>query len=920
MEHNKLKAPALPGHTPFLPNSRISPTDIYGGKTQTHHTGDLTKLKITKVNSPVNETYLTSLIERDAAIAIDSNNLTKPEVAHEQAYIQKMVVKLPPNLRESVMSIVNVSMNNNANSKAIIDSIRKDLKQLRDDLKKKTDEADGSAKTCSVYRERVKTLENTVNSLKDTISQRDSVAVRTRGVVSRLSATNRMLIDTIDALDKSVLKEDKSKPMDMPAGRSNLLLPISSNVKPDPPSPKTQLHKSLQMLQNSNQTKAEGNKFGSMFYGATAGSVNYGTHEEEEVVDNKDHPGIAVVTVGGTDKLRESLLRLAREHLKSLKASEVMEKEISDLRDNIKTIERNNKQLKVEIEDLKLERGIDPVGEGDKSSDNSYIVNTTRFYGKVDERFKVLMNRHSIDSTDALIKFRRIVSFMVNAPSSMQFNDVIEYFTSREAHKLFEVELICVFIKQKKSDIMNKYTSRSSLPQAIDVAQTKSIAGDVIKHCKVGRFNSLQRVMHFRPEIDGCSGVIVKKLLSVPLSVTADDNEHAGGCIQLLNRFGPTGFSEVDELFMLVIADFLDSLLKSCENYKLVVDKEDLFKCILAIPDKLYKLGPTKLSIGARPLQFQEILSVLEDVACGTLKCAKVRAFLNCKYCSNTLGSGYMLAFEEDINLDSSVSKSLPSSVPLRQISVESGVAGYVIARGFLYVAEVEDIRVNPSVDIESVGSTMIAIPILGANQEVLGCVEMILGIMSPPLRLEEGDTNRVTFTEAALMIAKQFASPLKYLLDSCKVDNKDSVAATSDTAILKQELDSNISLINELRASLSQAHDEYTALNKKTISLQNSLTEMGKKQSSNTYLEQLEEAKGHNLEYKNRIAALEAKLAVKETTIATLTQQIEKMANDNLMKLVQENTSSPWRECVDENGNVYYYNSETNESSWEKP
>jgi hypothetical protein len=53
--------------------------------------------------------------------------------------------------------------------------------------------------------------------------------------------------------------------------------------------------------------------------------------------------------------------------------------------------------------------------------------------------------------------------------------------------------------------------------------------------------------MHFRPEIDGCSGVIVKKLLSVPLSVTADDNEHAGGCIQLLNRFGPTGFSEVDE-------------------------------------------------------------------------------------------------------------------------------------------------------------------------------------------------------------------------------------------------------------------------------------------------------------------------------------------------------------------------------------
>jgi DNA repair exonuclease SbcCD ATPase subunit len=169
-------------------------------------------------------------------------------------------------------------------------------------------------------------------------------------------------------------------------------------------------------------------------------------------------------------------------------------------------------------------------------------------------------------------------------------------------------------------------------------------------------------------------------------------------------------------------------------------------------------------------------------------------------------------------------------------------------------------------------------------------------------------------------MIAKQFASPLKYLLDSCKVDNKDSVAATSDTAILKQELDSNISLINELRASLSQAHDEYTALNKKTISLQNSLTEMEKKQSSNTYLEQLEEAKGHNLEYKNRIAALEAKLAVKETTIATLTQQIEKMANDNLMKLVQENTGSPWQECVDENGNVYYYNSETNESSWEKP
>ena len=872
----------------------------------------MNKLKLTKVNSPVNETYLTSLNERDATIALDNSNLVKPEVVHEQAYVQKMVLKLPPSIRESVMSIVNVSMNNNANSKAIIDSIRKDLKQLRDDLKKKTDEADGSAKTCSIYRERVKTLENTVNSLKDSISQKDSVALRTRGVVGRLSATNRMLIDTIDALDKSVLKEDKSKPMDMPANRSNLLLPISSNVKPDPPSPKTQLHKNLQnlqMLQNSNITKQDSNKFGSMFFGAV-GSVNYGSQEEEEVIENRDHAGTAVVTVGGTDKLRESLLRLAREHLKSLKASEVMEKEISDLRDNMKSIERNNKQLKVEIEDLKLERGIDPeAGDGDKTSDNSYIVNTTRFYGKVDERFKVLMARHSIDSTDALIKFRRIVSFMVNAPTTMQFNDVVQYFTSRDAHKLLEVELIAVFIKQSKSDIMHKYTSRSILPETIDLLQTKSIAGDVIKHCKVGRFNSLQRVMHFRPEIDGCSGVIVKKLLSVPLSVTANDDEHAGGCIQLLNRFGTTGFSEVDELFMLVIVDLFNSLLKSCENYKLVVDKEDLFKCILSAPDNLYKIGPTKLSIGAKPLQFQEILSALEDIACSTLKCAKVRAFLNCKYCNNTLGSGYMLAFEEDINLDSTASKSLPSSVPMRQISVESGVAGIAIARGLVYIAEPEDIRVNPSVDIESIGGAMIAIPILGTNQEILGCIEMIAGIMSPPFRVEEEDSKRITFTEAALMISKQVAAPLKYLLDSCKIDDTSSVADNSDTAGLKLELESYKSLTNELRANLNQARDEYNALHTKNIILQNNLAEIQKNQNSNAQKEN-----------EDRMAALEAKLSVKESTIIALTQQIEKMANDNLTKLVHGNASSDWQECVDENGNVYYYNSATQESTWEKP
>lgn len=874
----------------------------------------MNKLKLTKVNSPVNETYLTSLNERDATIALDNSNLVKPEVVHEQAYVQKMVLKLPPSIRESVMSIVNVSMNNNANSKAIIDSIRKDLKQLRDDLKKKTDEADGSAKTCSIYRERVKTLDNTVNSLKDSISQKDSVALRTRGVVGRLSATNRMLIDTIDALDKSVLKEDKSKPMDMPANRSNLLLPISSNVKPDPPSPKTQLHKNLQnlqMLQNSNITKQDGNKFGSMVFGAV-GSVNYGSQEEEEVIENRDHAGTAVVTVGGTDKLRESLLRLAREHLKSLKASEVMEKEISDLRDNMKSIERNNKQLKVEIEDLKLERGIDPeAGDGDKTSDNSYIVNTTRFYGKVDERFKVLMARHSIDSTDALIKFRRIVSFMVNAPTNMQFNDVVQYFTSRDAHKLLEVELIAVFIKQSKSDIMHKYTSRSILPETIDLLTTKSIAGDVIKHCKVGRFNSLQRVMHFRPEIDGCSGVIVKKLLSVPLSVTANDNEHAGGCIQLLNRFGPTGFSEVDELFMLVIVDLFNSLLKSCENYKLVVDKEDLFKCILSAPDNLYKIGPTttKLSIGAKPLQFQEILSALEDIACSTLKCAKVRAFLNCKYCNNTLGSGYMLAFEEDINLDSTASKSLPSSVPMRQISVESGVAGIAIARGLVYIAEPEDIRINPSVDIESIGGAMIAIPILGTNQEILGCIEMIAGIMSPPFRVEEEDSKRITFTEAALMISKQVAAPLKYLLDSCKIDDTSSVADNSDTAGLKLELESYKSLTNELRANLNQARDEYNALHTKNIILQNNLAEIQKNQNSNAQKEN-----------EDRMAALEAKLSVKESTIIALTQQIEKMANDNLTKLVHGNASSDWQECVDENGNVYYYNSATQESTWEKP
>lgn len=325
MNHSPAR-PVLPGTTPAPGPAGLK--NVYAGK-----------------SSPHMESHSTPQFH--APIANDNNQRALLEKT-----VNKIVSKLPFQLRESVTAVITMAMTSAENVQKDLDICYHEIAVLRNDLNKKNNEAKMLHKNCNLYQERVRSLEENVEVLRDNVNARQKFSIKNKSAMTRLSSTNRMLIDALDALQNSnttsnpgVLLTSKSQGnLDIEdRDRPGLLLPISKNKATK------DMH-----------------------------------HLEYEETEKK-------VSMFQNDKLRESLLRVAREHYRSMKNSELLDAKVIELRAALRAQEQANRKLKSELDEVKILMNADGLAVNTELVPSTESTSVRNYqFGSLDNRFQVL--------------------------------------------------------------------------------------------------------------------------------------------------------------------------------------------------------------------------------------------------------------------------------------------------------------------------------------------------------------------------------------------------------------------------------------------------------------------------------------------------------------------------------------------------
>jgi hypothetical protein len=118
--------------------------------------------------------------------------------------LTKMVQRLPHNVREPVTSILTMAFDTSAQSQQKIENQNLELITVRGELKKKGVQMEQLNNSCDIYRERLKVMEEKLRSLSDDIDSRQKITTQNKRHMARMSATNRMLINSLEALNEEV--------------------------------------------------------------------------------------------------------------------------------------------------------------------------------------------------------------------------------------------------------------------------------------------------------------------------------------------------------------------------------------------------------------------------------------------------------------------------------------------------------------------------------------------------------------------------------------------------------------------------------------------------------------------------------------------------------------------------------------------
>ena len=200
------------GHRPVMPGSTPAPGGA--GRTNPYSTGKKgDPPRLFSKTGPLPPTAPRTLPQSATLTASgmpDFSALPAPAVPRDgerrqqNTMLTKMVQRLPHNVREPVTSILTMAFDTSAQSQQKIENQNLELITVRGELKKKGVQMEQLNNSCDIYRERLKVMEEKLRSLSDDIDSRQKITTQNKRHMARMSATNRMLINSLEALNEEV--------------------------------------------------------------------------------------------------------------------------------------------------------------------------------------------------------------------------------------------------------------------------------------------------------------------------------------------------------------------------------------------------------------------------------------------------------------------------------------------------------------------------------------------------------------------------------------------------------------------------------------------------------------------------------------------------------------------------------------------
>jgi hypothetical protein len=686
--------------------------------------------------------------------AVSASDLT---INANRLVLERIACKLPYDVRETVMSIVNASMATAEHSLKQHEASQIELHALRDEVKIKTSEIDILYKRIDKYRDKLKLRDEVIVTLEE--DDRHHRVQHDKGVKSmmRLAKTNRVLLDAFEALSGSPTKRKATANSDkrrrQPAATIEDYRPIST-----------------------------GSEFARTNSGLQLDDVNEGEEfnpQDLSDAQSNDHQS------GG--KIRASLLRMARDYNKMVKNVDLLQTENELLTTNLKQSEKRNRQMQLELEELRENNSISSAGsnamaaarpdspeDGGPPKKERHDKRRSSTLEEVDSRLAELVEKKAFDAMEGIKQMRLIVQHMAHVPSSLQQDEVAPHLCSAAVCNLFEVEAISVFILQPGGELVRKYTSRSDKCVTYSLSASKGVAIQVLRSGKTIKVNS-QKSKQFKAldiSVDACEGVYTKKVLCMPL--TDSSNTRTIGSIQLINKHQNYKFSEVDELFCAMFSELAGTIISSVLLFNRVWDRSQTLTNILAASTNVFTAMPDSRALTSTfPLAVDQVLLAMEDVCRRTLHCAKAKAFVASEVIGLEEGSLVMLDADYSDANEKFLKRKQNKSEAFVVVAGMPGIAGRVMASRtpYMMIDHNNDPLHNPQVDasFESSGvkAPMYCVPLITLDGVVLGCIQVVRGPKSPALERTQSTvlTGRVLFDAAAQWTAYMLSPPLEHIL-----------------------------------------------------------------------------------------------------------------------------------------------------------
>jgi hypothetical protein len=643
------------GHPPKLPST--TPSTGTNGRNNPYSTLLEPQLDKNMKSRQLNQTTpLPPTQHTPGHVSGPSNSSPSPHPSTTMNAIYKMISKLPFEVREHVTSIVNMALFTSENSQKQYDGLKLEHLTLRNQHKKKMLECDSLNQRCEIFREQILKLEEKLGALQDDAESRQTYAIRNSKAISRLSSTNKTLIDAFalltDGHPNSNLQNPPRKKATMvhrnsQRRKNNLLLsgelttPNSRATSPD---------------DTLNRTSSQPNS--PAYSLMNSKNINLTTHNTSSPTNNHHphhHPAHhsnsnQEVSVTKNEKLRERLLRVAKDHNRVVKNVENLESKIQGLRSSLRYAERRNRQLQLELDEIRENQStensslqkhlIDGGGDSNNITDhrrgNSGTNNSKGGHGmkdRMDTRLSVLVNRNAFDPMDGIKYMDSMIAHLSATPCNLIEEDIIKHLCSRNACNLFDTEKIIIYILQPGGKYMNRYMTNTSANRSIDrikLGEKESIAENILHHGLIRRYNNLKQTknLFYNPEIDSGGDLTIKRILSVPIRELG--HGRVIGVCQLLNKRENNKFSEVDELYLTAYGEMCGGLVAGSILFRRVWNESSIISGIIQSSYQLLQAVPHKETLCSTHTSFHliDLLYHLEHVIRDALKCSKVKAFL----------------------------------------------------------------------------------------------------------------------------------------------------------------------------------------------------------------------------------------------------------------------------------------------------